>query len=485
MREDLSETMGEDDYSDEIPGKRRGPKRRLASVSEDKEGTLHSDDPVRAYLQEMGESPLLTREQELAIARALLRTRELLRGRLLSWAGVLDTMITAIEEVAQGQAPANVRFSDSAVHPVRIIVQRLPSNVPTMRGLAERVRDLRAKDDAISEREKMILVRTMDKLIRLFQEAPLRQEYFDVAYKHTQQKAQQVDLLVQTVMRNGKSDENDDDCELRELLASEQVSPAQMQRRAKNDRRLYNLYTARRRELASGNLRLVVSIAKRYRNRGLSFLDLIQEGNKGLMRAVDKYEPSLDFKFGTYATWWIRQAITRALAYTGRTIRLPPNQIARGEAIRRMEEYLQKKLEVSNVSVEVLAKEMGLKVSDIRNIHETGALVFLDAPNRVDDDSRPVSSFMQGAEDIDIASIDLGMLRERLKAVIKSLTSREREVIELRFGLGDEAPMTLEEVGRRLGVTRERIRQIETKALRKLQHPTRSRQLEEFMEEQP
>jgi RNA polymerase primary sigma factor len=241
-------------------------------------------------------------------------------------------------------------------------------------------------------------------------------------------------------------------------------------------------YRAARRQLAEANLRLVVSIAKRYRGRGLPFGDLIQEGNRGLMRAVDKYEHRLGFKFGTYATWWIRQGITRALADHARTVRVPCHQVGMLAAIERV----RGELAAGNgkePSIEEIAKVLGAKTEETRSLRIVGRHpVSLHDPIGGDGE-RLLEDFLSDRSTVNAGErVDRHLLQERIGEVLRSLTPREREVIELRFGLRDGSPKTLDEVAHIYGITRERIRQIEARGLSKLRQPLRSSRLADFAE---
>ena len=270
--------------------------------------------------------------------------------------------------------------------------------------------------------------------------------------------------------------------QLRDLMLQVQGTPEELGKLGRVLRRREKLYHRARRELAEGNLRLVVSIAKRYRGRGLAFADLIQEGNRGLMRAVDKYEHRLGFKFGTYATWWIRQGITRALADHARTVRVPCHQVSTLAAIERVRGELAVK-NGREPTVEEIAKVLGVTPEETRSLRIVGRHpVSLHEPLGGDGE-RALEDFMADpAATSPGITVDQHLLRERLAEVLRSLAPREREVIELRFGLRDGHPRTLDEVAKVYGITRERIRQIEARGLLKLRQPVRSQRLAEFAE---
>jgi RNA polymerase primary sigma factor len=258
-----------------------------------------------------------------------------------------------------------------------------------------------------------------------------------------------------------------------------------LRRRVMATRLVHDAYEQAKQELSGGNLRLVVSIAKKYRNRGLSFLDLIQEGNTGLMRAVDKYEYRRGYKFSTYATWWIRQAITRATADQARTIRIPVHMIETMSNIRNIvKNLIQEK--GREPTLEEISRAANLSISETRRVLKISKRpISLDRPIGESEDSFFGDFIEDETADSPISMATQEMLKDKIDTVLNTLTYREREIIKLRYGLGDGYTYTLEEVGRIFNMTRERVRQIEAKAVRKLQHPVRSRQLEGFIDSLP
>jgi RNA polymerase primary sigma factor len=328
------------------------------------------------------------------------------------------------------------------------------------------------------------------KCVRLVEELGLRTQRLQPMLEKLKQIALRMNVLKAQLAENGRKAEfAEKNVEIRRelcyLMRVTMESPATLGRRLNRIASLHKEYESAKRDLSAGNLRLVVSIAKRYRNRGLSFLDLIQEGNTGLMRAVDKFEHARGFKFSTYATWWIRQAITRAIADHSRTIRMPVHMIDTMNKVRNATRALIQRNGIEP-SLEEAANEAGLSVGDVdsmmRMAHQP---LSLDQPVGDHDDSF-FGEFLEDHREVDpLLELNQESLRSRIAEVLGALDYREREIIRLRFGLADGYSYTLEEVGKIFAVTRERVRQIETKAVRALQHPVRAKKLLSFVEHLP
>ena len=257
--------------------------------------------------------------------------------------------------------------------------------------------------------------------------------------------------------------------------------PQELEARMQAIQRVFGEYEQAKRDLSGGNLRLVVSIAKKYRNRGLPFLDIIQEGNTGLMRAVDKYEYKRGYKFSTYATWWIRQAITRAIADHARTIRVPVHMIETMSKLRNIQKHLLQELG-REPTVEEIALKAKMPIEETRRVMKISRHpISLDRPVGESEDSHFGDFIEDERQESPSESATSDMLRSRINDVLKTLTYREREILKLRYGIGDGYTYTLEEVGRIFKVTRERVRQVESKAIKKLQHPVRRQRLASFL----
>ena len=457
-----------------------------------------SDDPIRMYLSQMAEIPLLTREEEISLAKKIEVTRKQFRRSVLGCNYAMQLTVEALHRVHKGTLPFDRTIKVSLTERLtkEQILARMPHNLPTLDHVLEQNRDnfdrlIRHSTDAAEKsRARSCFIHGRRKALQLVEELSLRTRRIQPLMHQLEEFSSRMKEIRDRIKdlkrsRSKKAAEERYNLrrELHDLMVLTQESPVSMERRCERIRKQFLDYDNVKRQLSSGNLRLVVSIAKKYRNRGLSFLDLIQEGNTGLMRAVDKYEYRRGFKFSTYATWWIRQAITRAIADQARTIRIPVHMIDVLSKLRNTQKGLLQEMK-REPTTEEIAKRSGMTVDEVRRVMDIGRHpVSLDRPVGDGEDN----SFGEFVEDVEsdnpVLKANNGILRQRIESLLKTLTYREREIIRLRYGLGDGYTYTLEEVGRIFKVTRERVRQIEAKAVRKLQHPIRSHQLEGFLQE--
>ena len=346
--------------------------------------------------------------------------------------------------------------------------------------------DERTGDDDKRKMRRSLRIRRR-KAVTLVEELSIRTQRVQPLMRKLEQISMRMDELEKQIedlkgLRSAKEDRANLEKELRDLSFITLEEPGTLRQRVEVMKNRFTEYEQAKRDLSGGNLRLVVSIAKKYRNRGLSFLDLIQEGNTGLMRAVDKYEYRRGYKFSTYATWWIRQAITRAIADHARTIRIPVHMIETMSKLRNISKGLMQEFG-REPTIEEIAKKAKMSVSETRRVLKISRHpISLDRPVGESEDSYFGDFIEDEKADNPVESATQEMLKDKIEQVLKTLTYREREIIKLRYGLGDGYTYTLEEVGRIFKVTRERVRQIEAKAVRKLQHPVRSRQLEGFLD---
>ncbi|TWT90950.1 RNA polymerase sigma factor SigA [Pseudobythopirellula maris] len=470
--------------------------------SDDEDGPLDgadneswSDDPVRMYLTQMGEIPLLTRKEEICLARRIEQTRTAFRRKLLACDYVMRSAIKVLERVHRGELPFDrtVQVSVTDRLEKEQILGRMPHNLQTLSTLLARnaedykIASSKSQKPAARKAAWARLGQRRCRAVLLVEELGLRTQRIEPMIEHliqfdkrVQQLRKQMDKMRKD--RRPMSERKPVIIEYRTLLRSMQETPTSLHNRVRRLRRVHTEYQRAKRGLSEGNLRLVVSIAKKYRNRGLSFLDLIQEGNAGLMRAVDKFEYRRGFKFCTYATWWIRQAITRAVADQSRTIRIPVHMVETMSRVRNVSRMLLQRLG-REPTIEETAKAADCTIEEARRVLAMSRYpISLDRPVGNSEDSQ----FGDLLPDAGAESPALGaaqeMLRGRITKVLKTLSYREREIIKLRYGLGDGYSYTLEEVGHIFKVTRERIRQIEAKAVRKLQQPSRSAELVGFLD---
>jgi RNA polymerase primary sigma factor len=454
-----------------------------------------SDDPVRMYLTQMGEIPLLTRQEEIALAKRIEKARNRFRRCVLECDYVMQTAVRILRRVGRNDLPFDRTIQVSVTDHLEKdqILGRMPHNLKTLDVLLKRNRhDYRlatSKSFPMSQRTEAWgrVGRRRHRAVRLVEELGLRTQRIEPMVKMLEEFSRRVDELKSRIDEHRSAGHPEEGCqawvkEFRNILQVTQETPTSLRNRIKRLHRVYDEYQAAKRGLSEGNLRLVVSIAKKYRNRGLSFLDLIQEGNAGLMRAVDKFEYRRGFKFCTYATWWIRQAITRAVADQSRTIRIPVHMVETMSRVRNVSRKLLQELG-REPTIEETARASGTCIEETRRVLAMSRYpISLDRPVGNSEDSQFGDLLPDGTAESPSIGASQDMLQDRIVSVLKTLSYREREIIKLRYGLGDGYSYTLEEVGHIFKVTRERIRQIEAKAVRKLQQPSRSQDLVGFLD---
>lgn len=478
------ESLLEDESGDDFRGE------------EGNESVDATEDPVRMYLMQMGEIPLLTRQEEVSAAKRIELTRTDYRQWMLASDFMLQGATKLLEQVRDSKLRLDRTIEVSVTNASEkiAIMRRIGPNIKTLRHLLLRNHgDYFAainKSLPLSERRQAWkrLVCRRNKAVRLIEEMNLRTNRLEPIFQKLNTINGQMVVLRERIHAAQSTGFSDGmpiaklRAELFYLMRITFETPKTLARRCERVQTHRLQYDAAKRDLSAGNLRLVVSIAKKYRNRGLSFLDLIQEGNTGLMRAVDKFEYERGFKFSTYATWWIRQAITRAIADQSRTIRVPVHMIDTMSKVRQVTRDLTQELG-REPSVEETAERAGLSLDDARVVLKMARQpLSLDQPVGDHEDSF-FGEFLEDYRDDDpLYETNQATLKQQIHEAMQTLNYREREILKLRYGLADGYAYTLEEVGKIFQVTRERVRQIESKAVKKLQHPQRSKSLTSFID---
>ena len=453
------------------------------------------DDPIRMYLTQMGVIPLLSREEEISLAKKIELTRKVYHRKILKSGYSQEVCLKILEDITNGELPFDRTLAVNVEHEnyKERLLRQFPVHAKALKTILKKNTEdyghLRLKRTSAKDRYRLFKnIRSRQrKGSEIIENLNIRTKKLQPIVKRLQEIASEMNNIKKQIVLHKKRDKangklRDLKSRLGEFEDMTHETPERLKQRVATIEKVYKEHEIAKRKLSSANLRLVVSIAKKYRNRGLSFLDLIQEGNTGLMRAVDKYEYRRGYKFSTYATWWIRQAITRSIADQARTIRIPVHMIETMSKIRNVsKKLLQEK--GREPGIEEIAKEVKIPVSEARRVLKISRhQISLDRTVGESADSAFGDFIEDDKAESPVSAAAQEMLKEKIESVLDTLTYREREIIKLRYGIGDGYTYTLEEVGKKFMVTRERVRQIEAKAVRKLQHPVRSRKLEGFLD---